>query len=488
MPVTESRRRGWRSGATATLVMSVLVLGSASLAGASSRLTKLSTDPYRNTDSQHRTQVEPDNFAFGKTVVSVFQVGRIFGGGSANIGWATSTDSGHTWKHGFLPSTTVNATPKGPDAGASDPSVAYDPKHKVWMTSYLGLLAGGVVDVQASRSVDGIHWTKPVTVAHTGTFFDKNWTVCDITATSPFYGNCYTEFDDVNQGDLELLSTSRDGGQTWGAAVPTADRVHGLGGQPLVQANGTVVVPFAADAGTISSFSSTNGGVSLTHSVTISAVQYHPQGGNLRSGALPSAEIDSAGKVYVTWGDCRFQSGCSADDAVLSTSTDGHTWSAVKRIPIDPVGSGIDHFIPGIAVDKATSGATARLAVTYYYYPKTNCTAATCQLDVGFVSSVNGGTSWSAATQLGGPMQLSWIADTSQGRMVGDYISTAIPPGTSAAAVPAVVMATAPTGGKFNESAYSGQVAVTGGSRLLAADPVLSSGGPRAVDRLRTSF
>jgi hypothetical protein len=34
----------------------------------------------------------------------------------------------------------------------------------------------------------------------------------------------------------------------------------------------------------------------------------------------------------------------------MSTSADGVTWSALRRIPIDPVGSGVDHFIPGLAV------------------------------------------------------------------------------------------------------------------------------------------
>jgi hypothetical protein len=66
--------------------------------------------------------------------------------------------------------------------------------------------------------------------------------------------------------------------------------------------------------------------------------------------------------------------------------------------------------------------------VTYYhYYPAASCTAATCQLDAGFISSVNGGSTWSAATQLAGPMTLSWLPNTSQGRMYGDYISTSIP-------------------------------------------------------------
>ena len=42
---------------------------------------------------------------------------------------------------------------------------------------------------------------------------DKNWTVCDNHAASPFYGHCYTEFDNFGEGDLEYMSTSADGGR-----------------------------------------------------------------------------------------------------------------------------------------------------------------------------------------------------------------------------------------------------------------------------------
>ena len=74
---------------------------------------------------------------------------------------------------------------------------------------------------------------------------------------------------------------------------------------------------------------------------------------------LPSAEIDAAGKVYVTWMDCRFRSGCTSNDIVMSTSSDGINWSGPARIPIDPVTSTVDHLIPGIGVDHATSGSSA---------------------------------------------------------------------------------------------------------------------------------
>ena len=39
-------------------------------------LVKISTDKFHNSDSVHRTEVEPDTFAWGKTIVSAFHVGR----------------------------------------------------------------------------------------------------------------------------------------------------------------------------------------------------------------------------------------------------------------------------------------------------------------------------------------------------------------------------------------------------------------------------
>ena len=123
---------------------------------------------------------------------------------------------------------------------------------------------------------------------------------------------------------------------------------------------------------------------------------------------------------------------------VFSSSSDGVNWSAIKRIPIDPVGSGVDHFIPGLAVDPATSGSNAHLALTYYFYPNAACTRATCQLTVGYVSSPDGGAHWSGPTQLAGPMSLNDIANTSQGPMVGDYISTSFNAAGRAATVFAI--------------------------------------------------
>lgn len=460
-----------------TLSTSALALASAS----SVTLLRLSNDPFTNSGSQHKTQVEPDTFSYGSTVVSVFQSGRFFGGGSSDIGWATSTNNGATWKHGFMPGTTTFATPPGTYAAVSDPSVAYDVKHNVWIVSMLGLTSGNEVDVIVSRSTNGgLTWKNPVAVNKTGDFDDKNWSVCDNTASSPFYGNCYTEFDDNSLGDLERMSTSTNGGKTWGAAQAPSGSPSGLGGQPLVQPNGNVIVPFEDLNGTISDFMSTNGGSSWSAPVTIATIDVFSEPGDIRTSPLPTAEIDKTGTVYVAWQDCRFESGCSANDIVFSTSSNGTSWSAVKRVPADPIGSGVDHFIPGIAVDKSTSGSSAHVAVTYYYFTQASCTS-NCQLDVGYISSTNGGSTWSASQQLAGPMQLTWLANTSQGRMVGDYISTSI--AGNGNAFPAFEVAKAPKGSTFHEATntVAGGLPVTGGALSSSAVVVDHGHAPAPV-------
>jgi hypothetical protein len=135
----------------------------------------------------------------------------------------------------------------------------------------------------------------------------------------------------------------------------------------------------------------------------------------------------------------------------MSTSSNGTTWSAVTRIPADAVGSGVDHFIPGLAVDKSTSGSAAHLVLAFYYYPVSSCSSSTCKLDIGYSSSTNGGGSWTSTTNITGPLTLSWLANTTQGRMVGDYMSTSF--NGSGTAFPVFADASAPTGGSSCGSA-----------------------------------
>jgi BNR repeat protein len=456
-----------------------LAVVAAAPALAAPQLLQLSSDPYTNSTSQHRTEVEPDTFAFGSTIVSTFQVGRFFDGGASNIGFATSSNGGKSWTAGFLPATTVFATPAGAYPRASDPTVAFDARDGVWLISFLGIVTpSGPVDVLVSRSTDGgLTWSNPVAVNRDGHFNDKNWTVCDNTASSPFYGNCYTEFDDNTLGDLIQMSTSTDGGETWSAGLPTGNNAHGIGGQPLVQPGGNVVVPIVGFAGQnflMLSFTSEDGGTSWSNTHIIARVAFRlPNGGIRATIPLPSAEMDASGTVYTVWSDCHFEPSCAASDLVLSTSSDGRHWSKLTRIPVDARRSGVDHFIPGLAVERSTSGSTARLVLTFYYYPVANCTATTCQLDVGYSTSADGGATWSALTQVAGPMSLDWLPNTTQGRMVGDYISTSF---SGAPAYPAFAVASPPAGGVFDQAIFTvrGGLSVQG-SANLASDQIDAS-------------
>jgi hypothetical protein len=444
----------------------VLVAAVAALSAAPSALAKpkaadvirVSSDPYSGDGAQHATEVEPDSFATDSTVVSAFQVGRrVSPGGASNIGWATSHGAGKAFEHGFLPGITQVAG--GPYVLVSDPSVAYDAAHRTWLISSLtGFgtpVSFGEEQIVASRSPDGTHWSDPVTIAHEDAGgLDKNWTVCDNHPQSPFFGHCYTTFDDSFTGFRLEVSTSTDGGRTWGPAVETEGSGTGFGAQPVVQPDGTVVAPFLGPGPFsvfnyfIGSFRSTDGGESWSAPVTVSEITWHLPPG-MRAAPAPSAEIDRAGNVYVVWHDCRFRAGCSANDIVLSKSADGVHWTTPTRIPIDSVDSGADHFIPGLAVDPHTAGAHARLALTYYDYPHADCTAATCELTVGFISSRDGGATWGEPRGLAGPMPIDWFPNTTLGRMVGDYISTSF---MHEHAFPFFAEANPPSGGSFDEA------------------------------------
>jgi hypothetical protein len=314
--------------------------------------------------------------------------------------------------------------------------------------------------VVVSRSTDGRNWGSPISVDSSSVSSDKNWIVCDSWPNSPHYGNCYMEWDDTSKGNQIVMSTSTDGGLSWGTATPTANSADGIGGQPLVQPSGTVVVPIeATGVAVMEAFTSTDGGVSWSAPVKISDIQFHADGGGIRSGPLPSAAIDGSGTVWTVWQDCRFRAKCATNDLVYSTSPDGVNWSEVTRVPIDDTSSSIDHFIPGIGIDPATSGSSAHVALHYYFYPQSLCDASSCQLFVGYISSANGGRTWSAPSTLtAAPMQLDWLPTSQNGLMVGDYIATAfvngVPHGIFAVAQASTVTASGVT---FQEAMYTGR-------------------------------
>src|SRR5437763_1907803 len=130
----------------------------------------------------------------------------------------------------------------------------------------------------------------PVVVA--GLFLGAGSAAANVPLT-PISADPFTDAQAQHRTEVEpdtfafgSTSVSADGGLTWGPAQAPTDNATGLGGQPLVQFNGTVVVPYRSLNGQIRSFSSADGGTSWAASVLVSAVSHHPVAGGLRSGSF----------------------------------------------------------------------------------------------------------------------------------------------------------------------------------------------------------
>src|SRR5207248_6428962 len=142
---------------------------------------RISIDTLTASPGQHQTEVEPDVVGNGSTVVASFQVGRFSDGGSSGIGWATSTNAGRTWRSGILPGVTLASVPPGTSERASDPAVAYDALHDVWLVTSL-IFSPAFSALYVSRSTDGLAWSQPATAAliSGGSLsYDKEWIGCD---------------------------------------------------------------------------------------------------------------------------------------------------------------------------------------------------------------------------------------------------------------------------------------------------------------------
>ncbi len=400
---------------------------------------RISVDTLGGADGQHQTEVEPDVAANGSTAVAVFQVGRFVDGGAAGIGWSTSTDAGRTWRSGILPGLTIFSTPPGTAPRASDPAVAYDAVHGTWLVTSL-IVSPVFTALYVSRSTDGRSWSLPVAAVQSGPgtlAYDKEWIGCDNGAASPFRGNCYLVYTDIF-GRRLTIQVSRDGGQTWSPGTNASSDAGGdvEGALPLVQPDGALTIVFQASEVGLYAIRSVDGGVTFAPRIGIAPILVHNVRG-LRMPPLPTATVDASGRLYTAWEDCSFRTGCSGNDIVFSSSTDGVAWTMPTRIP----GTALESFVPGIAADPNVPG---RLALVTYVRTSGD------QIGVATTSSRDGGATWTKPQRLDARSpHFTWLAETDSGFFAGDYVGATFSAGRF---VPVFALAEPPlVAGRLNE-------------------------------------
>ena len=171
---------------------------------------------------------------------------------------------------------------------------------------------------------------------------------------------------------------------------------------------------------------------------------------NIRTSLLPTSAMDGAGNIYVVWQTRSFRVGSVAstpNDIAMSVmpaptaANPNPAFGPPVRIPIEAdntINNTDDHFIPGISADPNTSGAAAHLGLYFYNFHYNNTVgtcnyvdpaapANACTLRVGFVSSTDGGATWTAPTYMA-DMPMPSLVRSSQGLMVGDYSSADVIP------------------------------------------------------------
>jgi hypothetical protein len=215
---------------------------------------------------------------------------------------------------------------------------------------------------------------------------------------------------------------------------------------PVVRPDGMLVIPYAVfleAEDQIAAVVSQDGGQTFSAPRRVSGLEFE-SAGELRAPPMPTVDVDKAGKLYMVWADARTREDGVSRDVVFATSSNGIAWTESVRLPLplQQAAVDVDYFTPAIAVAPGTSGAKAKIAVAFYSKRlgngcETLLPECVQQIDAWLMRSDDGGTSWNAARLLSAePMRMDWLADTSLGRMLGDYISVSWAGGTPFAVLP----------------------------------------------------
>jgi len=327
-----------------------------------------------------------------------------------------SNDGGQTWSQSNLPAVTG-------DQNQSDPCVGWTPDGTAWALT-VGVGSSNVVRSFTSATGNG-GWTYDSVVSGSQTNVDKPNLWVDQSTSSPYTGNLYALWWNLDSPVATYVSVRVGLSGSWGTPVQVSgsETPGGSdGGDIKTNAFGDVFAFWPSESSQeLYVAKSTDGGTSFGTPVkiadTYSSFLYHvpadePSRGTLlyiTAGAYRTATVNM---VYAIWMDLDGSSTCNSTADMpgtnaastcktriwFSKSADGGaTWSSPIKINDQPNVGGKpplnDQFFPRLAVDQ-TSGA---LVVVYY---DTINDPNRVNTDIWMQSSLDNGNTWSGASQI----------------------------------------------------------------------------------------
>ncbi|MEA2647283.1 MAG: hypothetical protein QOE92_2366 [Chloroflexota bacterium] len=418
---------------------------------------------------QPDTQIEPSiavNPENPLNAVTVYQEGRVSGGGDMTNGYATTFDGGDTWQYGELPGltyTTGGTTGCGgnPCDRASDAVVAFGPGNLVYANS---LTFDDETDTTRSSIVmnvskdGGATWGPPV-------FFqddfldglnDKNWIVVDMgEGTGHHKGRVYAVWDLVVPVVYNYCDADCDVKANWLPNFLPIFGLTGIGSYPVVLNDGSLGVAYdssgaapvavpgdqpdiALGGGVLWALAPAAGAVvwpaPLTFTqtaITVASSQANGQRYQRSSGGLLAATVDSStGIVYIAWDDFRFRTGDASsinDIVVTSSTTDGLTWGPVVRVNSEaPTDDYVDRYNAMVA---AADGVLLALEIAHVEDANQAGDGSTFSryIDTYYQQSTDGGQSFTAPLKVNTTLNdFYYGAFSRNGLFQGDYSQIAV--------------------------------------------------------------
>jgi len=372
--------------------------------------------------AQPETQAEPFlaiDPANGNHLLAGYQEGRFADGGCRTLTSAVSFNGGRTWREGLLPNLTVATG--GPYERTSDPWVAFGPGGRAYYVA-LGFnetrFQNGVF---LSTSEDGGRtWGDPVAVSTSReNFNDKEAVVVDNRSDSPYRGRIYVAWDWVTEQNQQpiVLSYSEDGGASFSPPIFIRGQGNGIGVAPAVGPGGVLYAVWlnfiSRSSQALVAARSTDGGATWSAPVTISDLRVAGVPGARTAEGIPSLAIDDRNGALYV----AWQDDRftpGVDQVVLSSSTDGgQTWSEPQLVSDGP--GDAPNFTPAVAV-------TPEGAVGVAYYSLRNDPDRSVLVDEYLSVSRDGGKTFAKGLRV---TARSWdlrsAAQTEGGLFLGDY-------------------------------------------------------------------